>query len=425
MNYQETLDYLFDKLPMYQRIGAAAYKANLDNTLELCAMLGNPEHKFRSVHVAGTNGKGSTSNLIASVMQEAGLKTGLYTSPHYRDFRERIRINGKMIPEEEVVRFIHQWKDRFETIGLSFFEMTVGLAFDYFVREEVDIAVIEVGMGGRLDSTNVITPLVSVITNIGMDHMKFLGNTLKEIAGEKAGIIKPGIPVVVGETQAEIENVFQQQAIAHGSPITFADKRWRVSRVDQNLVNIDFDQHPFLENVSFPLGGSYQRRNLCTVMEALRVITKNSGISLTKEVIASGISNVLINTGIRGRWQTLSENPLVICDSGHNEDGIRQVIININETPHKNLHFVFGMVNDKSTDGMLSLLPKDATYYFCKPDIPRGLEPLLLAAEAAEHGLKGDVYASVLQAMDAARLAAAVDDLIMVGGSTFVVAEVV
>lgn len=416
---------MFDKLPMYQRIGGAAYKADLNNTIELCALLGNPERKFSSIHVAGTNGKGSTSNLIASVMQEAGFKTGLYTSPHYRDFRERIRINGKMIPEEEVVRFIQQWKDRFETIGLSFFEMTVGLAFDYFAREKVDIAIIEVGMGGRLDSTNVITPLVSVITNIGLDHTKFLGDTLQKIAAEKAGIIKQGVPVVIGETQAETENVFQQQAIAQGSSIAFADKRWRVSRVNQTQVNIDFDQHPFLENVSFPLGGSYQLRNLSTVLETLRIITKNSGISLINDVIASGISNVLTNTGIRGRWQTLSENPLVICDSGHNVDGIRQVVLNISQTPHKRLHFVYGMVNDKSVDGMLSLLPKDAIYYFCKPNIPRGLDPLLLAAEASKHGLKGNVYSSVLKALDAARLVADVDDLIVIGGSTFVVAEVV
>jgi len=425
MTYQHTLDYMFEKLPMYQRIGGAAYKADLDNTLRLCEMLGNPENKFRSIHVAGTNGKGSTSHLIASVLQQAGLKTGLYTSPHYRDFRERIKINGKMIPEEDVVQFIEKWKNSVESLELSFFEMTVGLAFDYFVRGNVDIAVIEVGMGGRLDSTNVITPLVSVITNIGMDHMKFLGNSLREIAGEKAGIIKPGVPVVIGETQEEIRDVFAEKAHTLNSPLTFADQLWKVKSSKPDFVNIEFESQLFIANATFRLGGSYQHRNLCTALEGLRIFSENTKHSLTTETFAAGIANVPESTGLIGRWQTLSKHPLVICDSGHNADGIRQVIDNIARTPHKNLHFVMGMVNDKSLDGVLRLLPKKTTYYFCKPNIPRGLDETILADEAAKYELKGKIFTSVGEALKAAKSAADADDLIFVGGSTFVVAEVI
>ncbi len=425
MTYQQTLDYMFEKLPMYQRIGGAAYKADLENTHKLCRLLGNPENKFRSIHVAGTNGKGSTSHLIASVLQQAGLKTGLYTSPHYRDFRERIKINGKVIPEKEVVHFINKWKDSFEPMDLSFFEMTVGLAFDYFVRENVDIAVIEVGMGGRLDSTNVITPVVSVITNIGMDHMKFLGNSLREIAGEKAGIIKPGVPVVIGETQEEIRDVFVGKAQTLNSPVTYADQLWTAESSEPDLVNVEFENQLFLENATFRLGGSYQHRNLCTALEGLRIFSENTKQGLLAETIAAGIANVPESTGLIGRWQTLSKQPLVICDSGHNADGIRQVIANIDQTSYKKLHFVFGMVNDKSLEGMLSLLPKNATYYFCKPDIPRGLDAEILDFEAAKYELKGTTFSSVGEALLAAKAAADADDLVFVGGSTFVVAEVV
>jgi len=425
MTYQQTLDYMFDKLPMYQRIGGAAYKADLKNTIELCDLLGHPERGFRSVHVAGTNGKGSTSHMIASALQEAGYKTGLYTSPHLRDFRERIKINGRMITEQAVVDFISRWKDQFEGIGLSFFEMTVGMAFDYFVKENVDIAVIEVGMGGRLDSTNVITPLVSVITNIGFDHMKFLGNSLPEIAAEKAGIIKAGIPVVIGETQPETREVFKQRAESLHSPITFADQHWQVSGEPGRMVSITHDSGFSLDNVELPLNGSYQKKNLITVMETVRVINETSDVKMDKTAIEKGLSNVLINTNLQGRWQTIGNKPLTICDCGHNEDGIRQVLINIRQTPHKKLHFVFGMVNDKFRDPILEMLPKDAGYYFCKPDIPRGLDAEILAEDARKFGLSGEVYASVKQALDSARVAAAEDDLIFVGGSTFVVAEVV
>lgn len=425
LTYRQTLDFMFDKLPMYQRIGGAAYKADLNNTLQLCALLENPENKFRSVHIAGTNGKGSTSNLIASVLQQAGLKTGLYTSPHYRDFRERIRINGMMIPEQAVVEFFEKWRNEFEKIDLSFFEMTVGMAFDFFRKEKVDIAVIEVGMGGRLDSTNVITPLVSVITNIGLDHTKFLGTTLMEIAGEKAGIIKPGVPVVIGETQPEVADVFNQIANHNNAPITFADQHWKALPTGRNQIKITLNDKPFFEDLNFPLGGSYQRRNVCTALETLRLFSQQSGIELSREIIAKGVENILTNTGLKGRWQTIGSNPLIICDSGHNVDGIRQVVINITETPHRHLHFVFGMVNDKNTEGMLSLLPKNATYYFCKPNIPRGLDPELLAEDASKYGITGGVYSSVQSALEKAKTDAGAGDLIVVGGSTFVVAEVV
>jgi dihydrofolate synthase / folylpolyglutamate synthase len=425
MDYQNTLTYLYNKLPMYQRIGGAAYKADLNNTIRLCGILGNPENKFSSVHVAGTNGKGSTSHLIASVFQQAGIKTGLYTSPHLHDFRERIRINGFMIPEEEVVGFVNKWKGQFEEIGLSFFEMTVGMAFDYFAREKVDIAVIEVGMGGRLDSTNVITPLVSVITNIGMDHMRFLGNSLQEIAREKAGIIKPGVPVVVGETQSAVEAVFRDKAGYVNAPVTFADQRWLVQQAAQHVVEIRYEGKLFLEDTFFPLDGSYQRQNLCTAMEAIRVFSEKTRRMFSKEVISGGIGDVVKCTGIKGRWQTIGTRPPVICDSGHNADGIRKVVENIRDIPYRNLHIVFGMVSDKSIDGILSLLPVEAFYYFCKPDIPRGMDAGSLAGEAQQFGLSGKVFENVNQALTAAKAAAAPDDLIFVGGSTFVVAEVV
>jgi dihydrofolate synthase / folylpolyglutamate synthase len=425
MNYQQTLDYLFEKLPMYQRIGGAAYKADLHNTIELCRLLGNPENRFRSVHVAGTNGKGSTSHIISSALQEAGLKTGLYTSPHYRDFRERIKINGKMITEEQVISFVEKWKAQFEEIGLSFFEMTVGMAFDFFAREKVDIAVIEVGMGGRLDSTNVVTPLVSVITNIGMDHMRFLGNTLPEIAAEKAGIIKKGIPLVVGETQEEIKNLFIQKAEALNSPISFADKNWQVFSLENNLVEIRLNGETYLSKASFPLQGAFQQRNLISALETIRVITLGQTFEITKKDIAAGIQNVAPNTGLKGRWQVIGTHPLIICDSGHNADGIKQVVENINNTPHRRLHLVFGMVNDKSIESILKLLPGNAQYYFCKPAIPRGLDAAILAKEAQRLGLTGAVFSSVQHALETAKSAAASNDLIVVGGSTFVVAEVV
>ena len=404
MNYRETLDFMYSQLPMFQRIGPAAYKADLSNTLALCKLLGNPEKSIRSVHVAGTNGKGSVSHMIASVLQEAGYKTALYTSPHLKDFRERIRINGKMIPEERVVEFIATYKEQFSGIGLSFFEMTVGMAFDYFRKENVDIAVIETGMGGRLDSTNILTPLLSVITNIGYDHTQFLGETLEEIAGEKAAIIKAGIPAIIGETQNDIRHVFVDRANEVGSSLTFADRE-PIS-----------DLKPMLE-------GEWQKRNLNTAVAAIDSL-KTIGFTIRDEDINNGIENVIPNTGLLGRWQTLSKSPLAICDIGHNRDGIREVMKMIEKTPHTRLHFVLGLVADKNVTPVLDLLPKSASYYFCKADIPRGMQAKELHNLASNNNLTGNHYDSVILAYKAAMANTNDDDLVFVGGSTFVVAEV-
>jgi dihydrofolate synthase/folylpolyglutamate synthase len=404
MDYRETLDYMFSQLPMFQRIGPAAYKADLSNTIALCRLLGNPEKGFRSVHVAGTNGKGSVSHMIASVLQEAGYKTGLYTSPHLKDFRERIRINGQMIPEPKVVDFIARYKEQFEGIGLSFFEMTVGMAFEHFRAEEVDIAVIEAGMGGRLDSTNVITPLLSVITNIGYDHMQFLGDTLEKIAGEKAAIIKPGIPVVIGERQEEVEHVFLARAMEMASSLCYAPPA-----PDEGL-------RPLLEAAG-------KDKNLATVQAAIEQLRLNS-FKISAENRAQGIRNVTKNTGLRGRWERLRHDPLTICDVGHNRDGMIEVMKMIAKTPHEKLHFVLGMVADKHIDPVLALLPATAEYYFCKADIPRGMDAVKLQQAASGFNLHGTVYATVQEAYHSALQNAGKNDLVFVGGSTFVVAEV-
>lgn len=409
MNYSKTLEYLFAQLPMFHRIGAAAYKADLDTTIALCTLLGNPQESFRSVHVAGTNGKGSVSHMLASIFQEHGMKTGLFTSPHLKDFRERIRINGRMIPKQEVTNFIARNKLSFESLHPSFFEMTAGLAFDHFAREKVDIAVIETGLGGRLDSTNIITPLLSVITNISRDHMQFLGDTLEKIAAEKAGIIKIGIPVVIGETQDEVMHVFQKRAAELHAPILFADQHVKAG---EEILSAS------------PLKGYYQRKNITTVLGAIRVLN-NTGMNIPENIVQRGIRHVVRNTRLAGRWQILAHRPLTICDTGHNEAGIRFVLEQIRDTPHEVLHFVFGMVSDKEPGKILSLLPQDARYYFCKPDIPRGLDAGELAKMAAGAGLLGTVHGSVAEALAAARANANAHDMIFIGGSTFVVAEVV
>jgi dihydrofolate synthase / folylpolyglutamate synthase len=431
VNYTQTLDYLFTRLPMFHRIGAAAYKADLDNTIAICKMLGDPHHQFRSVHVAGTNGKGSVSHMLASILEEAGYKTGLYTSPHLKDFRERIRVNGKMIPRSAVTRFVKTQREEFERIQPSFFEWTVGLAFDHFRNEKVDIAVIEVGLGGRLDSTNIITPLVSVITNISFDHMQFLGDRLDQIAAEKAGIIKAGIPVIIGEYQPDIAHIFEEKACKEGSGLNFADHLFSVMGVKKRnspsaglILQIKNNQDDKEYSVTSPLPGQYQKKNILTVIAAANTL-REQGFSLPEELIISGIKNVIKNTGIKGRWQVLSRNPLTICDTGHNTAGIKEVLEQIRQTPHKELHFVMGLVNDKEIGNILSLLPANATYYFCKADIPRGLDAELLREAAAANGLKGESYITVKTALEAARKNAGSDDLVFVGGSTFVVAEVV
>lgn len=410
MNYRKTLEYLFARLPMYQRIGASAYKADLGNTIALCGLLQNPEKRFRSIHIAGTNGKGSTSHMIASVLQSAGFKTGLYTSPHLKDFRERIKINGKMIPKSYVSEFVHHNKKAFEDIQPSFFEYTAVMAFQYFADEKVDVAVIETGMGGRLDSTNVITPLLSVITNISKDHTAFLGDTLPKIAGEKAGIIKPGVPVVIGETQPVTSEIFIQKAKETGSKIFFADQ----------LLPLDI----ILELIDeAPLKGLYQHKNIVTSYQAIRILIE-SGFSITEENIHHGYKNVIRQTGLQGRWQRIPGKPKTICDVGHNEAGISYILEQLKTEKFDRLHWVFGMVNDKDADSILKLLPDSAIYYFCKANIPRGLDAEELQKKASNFGLKGDVYLSVKEAFHAAKSAAGDQDLVFVGGSTFIVAEV-
>jgi dihydrofolate synthase/folylpolyglutamate synthase len=415
---------------MFHRIGGSAYKADLENTLEICRILGNPERNFRTIHVGGTNGKGSTSHLIASVLQTAGYKTGLYTSPHLKDFRERIRIDGKKIPKSYVTSFVGKNRKLFDHIRPSFFEYTIGMAFEYFSEEKVDVAVIEVGLGGRLDSTNVITPELSIITNIGFDHIAFLGNTLEKIAFEKAGIIKPGIPVVIGESQPQTEEIFKQVALKNDSPIFFADHTFQLTNLKTStgkFPKISFKvlkrNHEWISSLLCPLTGNYQQKNIITVLKALDILSRK-GFEIDKEIIHKGFDRIIINTGFQGRWQKLSDHPKVICDVGHNEDGMKYVVQQLSEESFEHLHFVFGMVNDKDFDHILSILPESATYYFCKANIPRGLDATILKTKASGFMLTGDVFGSVREAFEAAKCRAGKNDLIFVGGSTFVVAEV-
>lgn len=404
MNYDDTVNWMFNQLPMYQNKGKAAYKADLSNTILLANHLKNPEHKFKSVHVAGTNGKGSTSHMIASVLQEAGHKVGLYTSPHLKDFRERIKINGKEISKQFVIQFIKRNKQFFEENSLSFFEMTVGLAFEYFAKKEVDIAVVEVGLGGRLDSTNIVTPLVSVITNIGLDHTQFLGNTIEAITREKAGIIKHGVPVVIGETQDQTETIFKEIAATKNAPIYFADQ------IIKKLYTCD-------------LKGSYQTNNIKATIQVLTILQK-LGFNTSEKQIIKGFKSVVKNTGLLGRWQTIGYAPKIICDTAHNKEGLTYVMKQIQEEKFEKLHMVIGMVSDKNIDNILSLFPKNANYYFCKPKIQRGLNEEDLANKFVAVGFKGRTFKSVNQAYESAKTAATKNDLIYVGGSTFVVAEI-
>ena len=431
MNYQQTIDYLYSQLPLFTRIGQAAYKADLNNTIELCKRLGDPQNKFKTIHVAGTNGKGSTSHMLAAILQTAGYKTGLYTSPHLKDFRERIRINGQMISEQEVIDFVEAHKPDFEDIRPSFFEMTVGLAFDLFAREEVDIAIIEVGLGGRLDSTNIITPLLSIITNIGWDHMNILGDTLQLIAAEKAGIIKPGIPTVIGEYQPEVAEIFTEKAKQENSSIAFASELLQDVAVKQPSTNefLEVELKPIDnkgQHLKFELDltGTYQVKNVKAVVCAIEQL-RLQGFKIRDEDIKIALCKVGLLTGLHGRWETLCKHPLTICDTGHNPEGIREVLKNIAGVAYNQLHFVIGVVNDKDITKILDMLPKNAVYYFCKPDIPRGLEAESLKLKAESFGLTGEVYPSVKAAFIAAQQNAGANDLVFVGGSTFVVAEVV
>jgi len=437
MNYQETLTYLYDQLPMFHRIGAAAYKADLNNTIAICEILGNPQHKIKTVHIAGTNGKGSVSHYIASILQENGYKTGLYTSPHLKDFRERIRINGEKIPEEKVTDFVNHHRSSFDDIQPSFFEWTFGLAMDYFAAEKVDIAVIETGLGGRLDSTNIIIPELSVITNIGMDHTNLLGDTLEKIAAEKAGIIKHGVPVVIGKMQEELKHIFIEKAKANNAPLYFADTHFQVLQAE-----IVYNHHPrlvvklqctngsnlkhVLEHdhiIHSGLTGFYQVKNIATTLMAVDILN-TQGFAMTEENLKKGFLNVVTNTEFMGRWQKLADEPLVICDTGHNVDGINEIVRQISFTPHHKLHMVLGFVNDKDVDSILKMLPPDAAYYFCKASIPRALDENILIEKAKKYNLKGDSFTTVADAYKSAKANANIEDLIFIGGSTFVVAEV-
>ncbi|RLD45661.1 MAG: bifunctional folylpolyglutamate synthase/dihydrofolate synthase [Bacteroidetes bacterium] len=429
MNYKETIVWLFSQLPMFQRVGKAAYKADLKTTVDLLNALGNPQEKFKAIHVAGTNGKGSVCHLLASILQEAGYKTGLYTSPHLKDFRERIRLNGKVIPQERVVEFVKTNQKAFDKLKPSFFEMTVGMAYNYFADEQVDFAVLETGMGGRLDSTNISNPIVTVITNIGYDHQQFLGDELIEIAREKAGIIKQNIPLVVGKKQVGVKDVFEEVASQKNAAITYTDDHFEFRKIEttnksQQLFDIWLDGELFLEKMDSPLLANYQAGNMATTLQTVSLLQESGLIQLTSEIIRNGMQKVLENTGLQGRWQTLSSNPLTICDTGHNPEGIQAVIEQIGSKDFEHLHFVFGMVNDKSPETILYLLPKHATYYFCKADIPRGMNAVELKEAAFKAGLRGQSFNSVTDAYNSAINNAGVNDLVFVGGSTFVVAEV-
>lgn len=423
MNYQEAINFMFSSLPMYQRVGKAAYKANLDNTLALDEYFGHPHKSFKTIHVAGTNGKGSVSHSLAAILQSAGYKTGLYTSPHLVDYRERIRINGEMISKDYVCDFINDNQEIIGKLKPSFFEMSVALAFKYFADMKVDVAVIEVGMGGRLDSTNIITPELSVITNISFDHTQFLGNTLPLIAGEKAGIIKPGIPVVIGQTHAETKDVFLAKAKEQNSPITFADKEIKVekTKVADNHKYAEY-QINNTETIKFDLFGEYQTKNLATILEAAKQL-KNRGFAIDDQNISDALQNVKGLTGLHGRWEILSESPLTICDTGHNIDGLSYVTAQLKAIKCPQLHIVLGFVNDKDVEHVMPLFPKDAQYYFTQADIPRAMPAEQVKAYGEKFGLTGEIYENVPSAYESAKKNASADDTIFIGGSTFIVGD--
>lgn len=431
MTYSESVHYIFSHLPMYQRIGPAAYKANLDNTYRLMDVLNQPQHKFKSIHIAGTNGKGSTSHMLASVFQEAGYKTGLYTSPHLKDFRERIRIDGKMIPKHVVTRFINTYFTELEKISPSFFEMSMALAFSWFAKEQIDIAIVEVGMGGRLDSTNVIYPDLTVITNIGLDHTSFLGDTIEKIATEKAGIIKHRVPLIVGQTQTETTPVFENLVKENDASISYADQKWTLNVEERCLLpqpRIVFSA--YRENSGIfpkcvcPLAGIYQEHNYKTVLEACYQL-RNIGYRLSNKNIVLGIKNVISNTGFMGRWTVLNSTPPIIFDTGHNHHGLSEVMLQLKSQTYNQLHIVLGMVDDKDHALLLNLFPKHAHYYFCQPSVPRGLDAEILKGIANRIGIFGECYQSAKSALNAAKKNSLGDDLIFVGGSTFTVADAI
>jgi dihydrofolate synthase/folylpolyglutamate synthase len=427
MTYTETLDYLFTRLPMFSKQGISAYKKDLDNTIKLCAALGDPQHQLKTIHIAGTNGKGSTSHMLAAVLQTAGYKTGLYTSPHLKDFRERIKINGEMVDEEYVVDFTQRIKPFIEDIQPSFFEITVAMALDYFVKQQVDIAVIEVGLGGRLDSTNIIHPELSIITNIGWDHMNILGNSIAEIATEKAGIIKKNTPVIIGEFTEETRKIFNETASAKQAEITYAaDNLWIADYAHHNhllsvsVANHHNDEH---KNYQLDLPGLYQLKNLPAVLEAIHIL-RDRGWNIQDEHVQKALANVKKLTGLHGRWEVIHHHPTIVLDVGHNEDGVKQIVKQVEITEHNHLHIVIGLVKDKEIVKVLSLLPAHATFYFTKASIERALPEDALAEAAHKINLKGHHYTTVQQALQTAINNAKADDLIVVCGSVFVVGEV-
>ncbi|MEO8770534.1 MAG: folylpolyglutamate synthase/dihydrofolate synthase family protein [Ferruginibacter sp.] len=428
MTYEQTIDHLYSQLPMFSRIGAAAYKKDLHNTIELCNAIDNPENKFKSIHIAGTNGKGSTANMLAAILQEAGYKTGLYTSPHIKDFRERIRINGEMIDKDFIVDFVERTQKLTEDIQPSFFELTVAMAFDYFAKEEVDIAVIETGLGGRLDSTNIISPILSVITNIGYDHVALLGNTLPEIAFEKAGIIKKNMPVVIGETLPETLPVFTKKANEENAEMHFASKEFIVEYIDSSesllLCNVRNVATNIVEKLRLDLTGLYQTKNICTVLSSVEVL-KQLGFNISESNMHHALENVSAISGLKGRWEVVETKPSLIFDVAHNEDGIKQVLAQlIYSYPTSTYHFVLGFVNDKDVNKVLSLFPQTAKYYFTNAHIPRALPAAELKATASEYLLKGNSFDNVNDAIKDAKMHATPHDVIMVCGSFFIIAEI-
>lgn len=424
--YTQCLDFLYTQLPIFQRQGAAAYKANLDNTYALMIMLNHPQKDFPAIHIAGTNGKGSSAHMIASVLQQQGYTTGLYTSPHLIDFRERIRVNGEMISQDAVVRFVDRYKDTFKPIQPSFFEITFAMALDYFRSMDVDIVVMETGMGGRLDSTNVVEPLICLITNIGFDHTQFLGDTLSKIAAEKAGIIKQNIPVVIGNIEEEVKFVFEKRAQEFNASVLYSEETVRLARrISQGKQCFDVNYLNRSKGIMcIPLLGDYQKYNVQSALTTLYELDRMGEFPVSEESIRKGLACVVKSTGILGRWQILSSQPTIICDTAHNEDGLTFVVEQLLQEDYVNLHFVLGMVNDKNISKLLQLLPQNAKYYFCKADIPRGLDVNELEAQATINGLQGNSYPSVMDALKSAQKNAKENDLIFVGGSTFVVAEV-
>ena len=427
MTYQETIEYLYQQLPVFHRIGKKAFKADLKNTLILCERLDNPHLKFKTIHIAGTNGKGSSSHYLASILQSAGYKTGLYTSPHLKSFTERIRIDGEPIPEDKVVRFVENNKDFLEELKPSFFEMSVGMAFEYFAQEKVDIAVIEVGLGGRLDSTNIITPIVSLITNISLDHTDILGDTIPKIAYEKAGIIKANIPVVISEKDINTEDVFIEKAKQENSQIYFAEDYFRVINFLERDLLLEIELLDLAKNQHFKiqsqLVGEYQLKNILGVLKTVDLLN-DLGLSINQDSIFKGLRSVISQTGLKGRWQMLSERPTIICDTAHNVAGISQVLNSLMKIKYEKLWMILGFVSDKDISSILSLLPKDANYVFCQADIPRALNTQELVKNAKNYGLVGEEIADVNEAIDYVKSKANIDDLIYIGGSTFVVAEI-